>query len=348
MNNSQSHWSELKPEIFVIIALALSIISNFLFEFINWWFFLFDVLLVALAAVGITVYNNIVKVKSINTEITRLEGTIDRLNQSSELEKPINRLGELISKITASELLSKYVCDENTLTKIEGSVGDCPFDNAKIYVQSSKFQLETTESAFAQMLYENLRKGVVYYYLIPRYRDNPLRYDSFINMVVSWWKEYSCFLSDQEKCRYLYSRKKSTWQKKYIKCIEKASELWRKDGTNKDEWSSLYDKVFALFQERLSVFVAEESTFYLVTAVYQVGNNKWKAIIKLPTDYTDDDSSDYYSFVVFGNESRPFDNEFIKKFTGNFNQSSKYDMQEIFKQIKEDIGEVLDGKINRN
>ena len=191
------------------------------------------------------------------------------------------------------------------------------------------------------MLQENLRNGVQYRYLIPSYVSDE-EYDLFKNMVVEWWKGYSIFIYNKDACSKL-SNISNEWHPDYKRIFEFAQTYW-KENRGEEDWKKLCYELFELFKSCLITYIADESIFYIVTVVYQTGRNAWKAIIKLPTDYVDEDKNDYYSFVVFGEEEKPSDNVFIRNFKSNFNEKKKYDMTSIYEMIDRHIKEIINEK----
>ncbi len=228
----------------------------------------------------------------------KLEGEISSATGKVKAER--ENLSEIVKKleeITAieekSKDLLKYVKDTEFLTYLEGSVGDIDSDTSNIYVQSSKFLLETTDSEFAEMICANLQKGVIYHYLIPHYSSED-DHSAFVNMVHAWFADYSKFLCDYELCKNLYdrSRNESFWNSQYKNLIENSHEYFVKKLSDENydsqniELSKLYQQVISLFIARLKVSYAPEENFYITTAAYETNPGKWKAIIKLPTETT--------------------------------------------------------------
>ena len=334
--------SEILTTIIPLAIAALSLLANWLFNYVNWWAVLINGAIVLVGMLIITLINHRIKIKSINTELEDLSKATIELKEAAQLEDVSKKLMDILRKITTSTDLLKYVADGEKLLKIEGSVGDCGVTAPKIYVQSSKFELETSNSIFAKMLLENLRKGVQYRYLIPNYKINPEEYDRFEDMILSWWNDYASFLYDKDICDKLVSQGiNPCWNNEYKRYVSTASNYW-KNTTSLKKWKQLAQELHKLFLERIVVYTAEESRFYIVTAIYQVGNNLWKAIVKLPTEYLDDDINDYYSFVVFGEEEESSDNSFIKKFRANFVEESMYSMERINNRINSSIERLID------
>ena len=309
-----------------IVIVVLGLLAGILFDKIKFWAILINVVIVVIGIFVLYYINNKNQIQSTNQDREELSKIIEKLKHTSQL----------------TDLL-KYVCGSIKLMSIEGSVGNNDHDDQKVFVQSSKFELETTNSEFFLMLINNLRKGVQYYYLIPKY-DNKLQYESFYEMVISWWNEYSKFLYDKNYCTKINNERKSCWQKRYIRYVETASDFWRDRNTSKTQWKSLYMNVFNLFKERLFVYTANESLFYIVTAIYQVEPNKWKAIVKLPTEYGDSSTDDYYSFVVFGEGSTKSNNSFITRFQNNFTDSNIFALNELYDKINQRIEDIIDDK----
>ena len=324
-DRSQRFFIQHSEKVIEIIVFALSLIAGFFFNVVEWWVFLINAFIVVVGLLALYYLNNKNRINSINDEINELKSINSELKHTTEL----------------SDLL-KYVCNSEQLMKIEGSVCENEFENHKIFVQSSKFQLETSNDDFFIMLIENLRKGVQYYYLIPKYQ-NSISYNSFYSMVISWWDEYSKFLYDKECCHTMASDQNNAWQKQYKKFVHLANKYWKKQ-TPKDEWNILIDNTFELFKERLFVYAAEESLFYIVTAIYQIEQNQWKAIVKLPTDYGDTDTNDYYSYLVFGEGCADSNNHFIKQFINNFADNNKFDTSDLYSQISKRVGEIKNEK----
>ena len=339
LSDKQSTMSknEIVTIILPLVIVGLSFFSNWLFNYVNWWAILINSVIVLLGLLVVTFVDHGIKVRGINSELDSITKATIELKEAAKLEDISERLKEVVRKINTSTDLLKYVADGEQLLKIEGSVGDSGVSVPKVYVQSSQFELETSNSRFAVMLLENLRKGVQYRYLIPDYQTNREEYDRFEDMIFGWWKDYSAFVFDEEICYRLLSQGlNASWNEEYKLYLNKACDNWKKK-VGKEEWKNLALGLFRLFMDRIVVYTADESRFYIVTAIYQVGINSWKAIVKLPTDYLDDDINDYYSFVVFGEEQESSENLFIKKFRANFNERSRYSMDCISKKITESI-----------
>ncbi len=325
--NPKFSWSELWPTFLGFIIVICALATNFLFEKAKLWSVVVCSIIVLL---GIMLYT-IIRLL-INQKDNKYESVINEFGQIAvDMRKTANDLGKVSATVKANTDVYGYVCGSNELRELEGSVGDCvEVDNPKIYVRSTKFFLETTDSSFGNMLQDNLRKGVVYYYLIPEY-DVQTLYEPFNNMVLEWWKQYSSFLKSKRECSAVSSKKSGKWDKNYVRALDKASGYY---GKKQADWEGLINSVFELFKERIKVFTADECSFYTVTALYQVGRNDWKAIEKLPTDYLADGLSDYYSFVVFGERTADSENQFVTRFRKNFTTCEKYNIQTLYDSIE--------------
>ena len=312
-------------KIWEFVLVLISVAINFLYTLVDWWVICAN-LLFLLAGVLILYYlNNKNKIESINEEIEMLKD-----------------ISQGIKELSTYPALLEHVCGSKELMMIEGSVGDNGYDDHMIFVQSSKFELESNIE-FSHMLINNLRKGVKYNYLIP-YSNNKLDYRPFYEMVFDWWSEYSKFVIDKEYCNDLIENKNEFWQKKYTSCLNKAASYWNNKNNIDSKWDKLIDELYLLFKKRLSVYTADPSLFYIVTAIYQVGRNQWKAIIKLPTEYGNNSKDDYYSFVVFGKTYSDADNKFITKFKHNFRDDNHLDMKELYAELDERVGDLKNGK----
>lgn len=257
--------------------------------------------------------------------------------ESGELSEIIKKLEEITAIEEKSKDLLKYVKDTEFLTGLEGSVGDTANDASNIYVQSSRFLLETTDNEFSEMICSNLQKGVVYHYLIPHY-SNDDDHGAFVNMVHAWFADYSKFLCDAELCKSVYekSRHEQFWDSQYKKLIDDAYNYFIRKSTgelfdtNNVELSALYKRAIKLFIARLKVSYAPEENFFITTAAYETHPGKWKAIIKLPTETTIQGNmagtsrQKYYSFLVFGDIEVDSTNNFIKSFKATF--KNKWDV----------------------
>lgn len=273
----------------------------------------------------------------LDSEISGATGKIE--TERKNLSETIKKLQEITAVEEKSKDLLKYVKDTEFLTGLEGSVGDIANDTSNIYVQSSKFLLETTDSEFAEMICANLQKGVVYHYLIPHYL-NEEDHSAFVNMVYAWFTDYSKFLCNYEFCKSLYEKSLNEpfWNSKYKNLIGKTCQYFEKKesdvnyDTQNIELSKLYQQVISLFVARLKVSYAPEENFYITTAAYETTPGKWKAIIKLPTETTiqgnmaGTNRQKYYSFLVFGDMEVDNSNNFIKSFKATFN-SNQWDDQ---------------------
>lgn len=306
-----------------IIELVLvfsTLVLNILYKFVEWYVIFINFALLVVGFFILYYLNNKTKIKSINNEIDLLKDVTQD-----------------IKELSSYPALLEHVCGSKRLMMIEGSVGENEHNDQQIYVQSSKFELESNDD-FSHMLINNLRKGVHYNYLIPFY-NNRLDYQQFYEMVIGWWNDYSKHIVDKECCSILMANKNEHWQKQYVDNLETAASYWDK-GTSKAKRDKLIDELYELFKRRLSVYTADQSIFYIVTAIYQVGPNMWKAIIKLPTEYGKDSNDDYYSFVVFGDTYSNSNNAFITQFRHNFKEENLFNMEDLYKKLDDRVVEL--------
>ena len=251
--------------------------------------------------------------ESIMGENSRL---IEKINEKScdfdELEKNLNKV---VDVVRAQSEIFKYIYGETQLMELEGSVKS----GYSIYIKTSKFNLETRNKKFRNMLINNLRKGVYYKYLIPSTST-----ESFNDMILDWWKEYSSFLKSEQDCDELYKKKEKDWDNEYVGHLENARQYWK--NKELDNLKQLPKSLLDLFNQQFLAYTAESNTFGLTIAFYEMDHHKYKAIVKLPTDI--ENYSEDYSFIVFGDKEKSRDNTpLVSDFLNNFSdERTKYDI----------------------
>lgn len=240
--------SDFASIVVLSVITGLSALTNLLINYVQWWAFLINFVIVLL---GILV--------SVFIRYKKLSG----LEQSTkELATITGELQKASNTISASMDVYNYVYGSAKLRELEGSVGESgSIKNPIIYIRSTKFVLERTDSAFAQMLLNNLRKGVIYYYLIPAY-ENPHLYASFNRMVLDWWENYSSFLKSKDACKKAIKMKDNSWDSKYSEYLTRANTYWGKKDAN-PMWSKLIQDVFDLFKQRLVYILLTNAHFIL-------------------------------------------------------------------------------------
>lgn len=227
-------------------------------------------------------------VVTFNDENAKLSNSIKTLSENLEKE---NRL------ITQMQIC-EYVMDGREVIDLESLVGNYTNNNrnSKIYIQTSKFELE--KGPLEQAILWNLRKGVKYIYLIP---DKELDIDYYYGMLLDWFKSFSNILNSREDFEDFLDllkrepKYRQFWSRDYINLFKSAEELWKNKEPNEKLRKSYLEKCKEIFEKLIETHVDDESEFYITVAAYEVKRNQWEAIIKLPSQNI---NNEYYAFRV--------------------------------------------------
>ncbi len=272
-------------------------------------------------------------------------------------------LSTLIINLNMEIKMQEYLLNKQQLATLEGSVGDdydCErAEKRRIMVTSSEFVLETSDPKFKEAIVQNLRKGVVYKYLIPESTENePLKFSS---MLLSWVHIYAKHILSKEGCEELLELEKdmsisSHWCGEYKGTIRRAKKFWEKYEKSRGahtelEWENtafqLFSEVLGLFKEHVLVYKANNGIFAVTMAAYEFKEG-WRAIVKLPTESNDDEV--YFSFSVYGDRYAKFDDTFIKKFNDFFireKELSEKTINNIYNKIERDCKNRISEEISK-
>lgn len=202
-------------------------------------------------------------------------------NVTDEALQVVSKMNSLVSQTH----LSKYILDERQITKLEESVGG----GYKIVVMTSQYKLDSGK--LLQIILNNIRKGVIYEYLIPNEKGASSfgeKHEDFCKVVCEWWKQ---FLRDYEKhTRTFKQNEYSLYGRDYIQLVENRLD---------SECEELKD----FFLEHVKEHIIANEYSLITVIMYQKGNltaHEWEAIIKLPTVSNDN----YYAFKVPDEETK--------------------------------------------
>lgn len=202
-------------------------------------------------------------------------------NVTDEALQVVNKMNSIVSQIH----LSKFILDERQITKLEESVGG----GYKIVVMTSQYKLDSGK--LLQIILNNIRKGVIYEYLIPNEKGTRSfgeKHEDFCKVVCEWWKQ---FLRDYEKHTRTFDQNEySLFGRDYIQLVENRLD---------SECEELKD----FFLEHVKEHIIANEYSLITVIMYQKGNltaHEWEAIIKLPTVSNDN----YYAFKVPDEETK--------------------------------------------
>lgn len=273
-------------------------------------------------------------------------------------------LDALITNLNMEIKMQEYLLNKQQLAELEGSVGDDYDPNSatkrRILITSSEFVLETSDSKFKEAIIQNLRKGVVYKYLIPESTENdPVRFSS---MIRSWVHIYAKHILSKRGCDELVELSKdetisSQWCIEYRETIRKAKHFWEKFATTpssftETQWEekayNLFRDVLDLFREHVLVYKANNGIFAVTMAAYEFDKG-WRAIVKLPTESNHDDM--YFSFSVYGNRFATSNEPFIKKFNEFFIREKELSakiVNDIYSKIERECKTIISTEVSNN
>ena len=260
------------------------------------------------------------------SSIKRSAESVIKANQM--IDKSLAMLSQNIDKersILTDMSIGRYVLDGNEVINLEESVGnEQGRGHCKIYVQSQLFVLE--KGPLERVILWNLRKGVKYIYIIPKKESYV---NGYYEMLQDWYRLFSSFLNSKEEFELTEKdlnddqRYREHWHSDYSKLYQDAKQIWNNTSLATEESSKkiaeLKHRCEELFKKLIETHVDDESEFYITVVAYEVKRNKWKAIIKLPTENID---NEYYAFQIPSKNSRELDN-FIHSFQDRF-KSIKY------------------------
>lgn len=206
-------------------------------------------------------------------------------NDMSDVSSTALKVVEKINTLATQIHLSEFILDEREITELEASVSE----SYKIIVMTSQYKLDSGK--LLQVILNNIRKGVIYEYLIPSEDGGDAfgeKHDDFCKVVCGWWKQ---FIKDYENhIRRFEQNGDIEYSKDYMQLVEKKLEI------ESDEL-----KEFFLEHVREHIIANEYS---LVTIImYQKGSltdHEWESIIKLPTVSSDN----YYAFKIPDEETK--------------------------------------------
>lgn len=221
-----------------------------------------------------------------------------------ELQKSTSDNLEKIRNILVRNILTEQVVAGKQINEMEANV----VKGNAIHICTSRFVLEKNEE-FKNVIISNLRKGVIYKYIIP---DGELSYDDYCDMMKKWYRDFSGFLKDQpecEKCLQQSTEDKmhgKLWNDDYLKLINKAKEAFNivETSKKKEVLDEIESSCIKLFSKQIETFSIDERFLYVTVAMYEQPHKKWKAIIKLPTI---DKEKSYMAFYI------PDENELEKE-----------------------------------
>lgn len=238
-------------------------------------------------------------------KVTQIAEIIE--NTNLDMKASIELLSKNIEKerrIITTFSIGSYVLDSNEVIKLEESVGNNKQNEGrcKIYIQSSLFVLE--KGPLEKVILCNLRKGVKYIYIIPK---NESYVNEYLDMLQDWYRLYSQFIVSKEdydqivkELNYKKNDKNfSHWNSNYRNLFDEVGIIWRDSKLSEkercDKIKNIKCKIQRSFKELIETHIDDESEFFITVAAYEVKRNKWEAIIKLPTENTD---NEYYAFKI--------------------------------------------------
>ncbi|GHV00078.1 hypothetical protein FACS1894211_06650 [Clostridia bacterium] len=213
----------------------------------------------------------------------------------SEFVSGIGKLEAQVGKLSAEVVkvaLSQYILNEGAITRLEESV----IDGARIVVMTSKFNLD--KGKLLGIILDNIRKGVVYEYLVPGEWDSKecikgTDHRDFCQVIDGWWEKFK---------ESLFNTKKENKDCIYCQAYEK---LWAdaKKAKTEEEKGDIIKQAWAYFAKHVKEYLIGSEHSLVTVIMYQQAkapSDIWEVIIKLPT-ITDDN---YYAFKIPSEEGR--------------------------------------------
>ncbi len=276
--------------------------------------------------------------KAVNDFEINCQNIIEAIDEVNELKENLDKTTIIMEenieqerKIIAQMELGQYVLNGREVVALEASVGcnDNQKRGWKIYIQTSLFILE--KGPLEKTILWNLRKGVKYIYVIPN-KDS--YEDDYYDMLRDWYRLFSQFLVSREEYNKVLDeldndeKYKKFWSQEYQRIFRDVGEIWNNTqmSENKREQRLNYyiDECKRIFKELIETHVEDEKLFCITVVAYETQRNKWKAIIKLPTQNI---NNEYYAFLVPDENKRQAD-DFIRLFRNRY-KSRKYDSEDL-------------------
>jgi hypothetical protein len=217
-----------------------------------------------------------------------------------EIQNNLNSIqstAEHFKSVLVGNIVEKSVMIGSKVDNLEGSVEK----DKRIIILTSKFILEGNTD-FSNVIIQNFRKGVKYQYLVPDYTDKPYlgNLDKYWEAVKDWYGQFSCFLNNLQVAENLKDEATKNgniteWHPRYIRLLDSCISAHKKMNSQKEKaMKEIREKTIKAFSEQMVQYKLDPSLFFVTVAMYQQDRQqKWRAIIKLPTENPEE------NFVAF-------------------------------------------------
>jgi len=256
---------------------------------------------------------------------------IERYNaRVQECQTHTNSLQKYCRYIELKENLLKLILDKQDISDLEKRVPN----DTEIIVMTSKFVLE--KKAFMSIIVNNIRKGVMYNYLIPSDDRNTTDY---FKTAVIWWDDFKTMFTQKERCSELLERpapKEIVFSRGFMDLLsrcKKFHEMQKDDQDYEEIKEALKNDIFDYFKGKIRAYKIDEKYSFITIIMYQKEANSinYDVIIKLPTS---DNNEEYTAYLVPDKNEKPNLVQSIRRFCDVHRGAERYD---IFSQHKADF-----------
>jgi len=265
-----------------------------------------------------------------NSEFNDLiEKYSERVN---ECQSHTNSLQEYCRKIVLKDNLFNLILDKYEIFNLEKNV----LNNIEIIVMTSKFVLE--KKIIKPIIVDNIRKGVLYDYLIPSDdRDTT----DYIRTATIWWEDFKAMLTDKKICLELLDRSNKNeivFSQDFNALLSRCKEFHEMQ-TNDQNYTvtenTLRKNILDYFKKKIQTYKINENYSFITIIMYQKDNtsNDWDVIIKLPTS---DDNEEYTAYLV-PDENQSEKQKLVKSIRRLCDVNQRAKKYDIFSQHKEDF-----------
>lgn len=194
----------------------------------------------------------------------------------------ISLISKTCEEIALTAKLSAHILKTDKVEEMERNA----LKDTDIIVYTSRFTLETDEKTMLPIIVDNIRKGVIYRYLIPENGDDVALYDQ---AVVMWQKEFKKILHDKKYCEEQANKVKAdAFFVKYGELVTKCLNLHKMKDDNPKKTSTtaqISNELKTYFCSKVTAHKILKAYSFVTVIMYakeKIGI-KYEIIIKLPT-----------------------------------------------------------------
>jgi len=241
-----------------------------------------------------------------------------------ECQNHTNNLQEYCRKIEVKDNLLKLILDKRDILDLEKKVPN----NTEIIVMTSKFVPE--KGIVRPIIVDNIRKGVMYNYLIPSDDSDTTDY---IKTTTMWWIDFKTVFTEKDECSRLLERSDKNdivfshdFNTLLSRC-KKFHEMHKDDQNYTLIEDTLKTDIFIYFKKKIQTYKINEKYSFITIIMYLKDNisNDWDVIIKLPTS---EDNDKYTAYLVPDENQSEKKNlvKSIRRFCDVHQGAEKYDI----------------------